>query len=49
MKSDEGKYLVYITYMWNLKKNTNELIYRREKDSWTYKKTITKGEKWWEG
>ena len=32
-KSDKDKY--YITYMWNLKNNTNESIYKREADSQT--------------
>ena len=27
----------YITYMWNLIYGTNELIYRKEKNSWTWR------------
>ena len=27
-----------ITYMWNLKNDANELIYKTETDSWTQKK-----------
>ena len=35
-KSDrEGQISQDITYMWNLKNNTNELIYKTEKDSQT--------------
>ena len=30
---EKDKY--FITYMWNLKIGTNELIYRTETDSWT--------------
>ena len=33
--SDKDKY--YITYMWNLRNNTNELIYKTETDSQTQK------------
>ena len=29
--------ILYITYMWNLKNNTNELIYKTETDSQTSK------------
>ena len=31
----EGIIVYDITYMWNLKTNTNKLIYRTEKDSQT--------------
>ena len=36
------------SHMWNLKNDTNELIYKAETDSQTSKKTfmVTKGEKW---
>ena len=41
----EDKYHMSITYMWNLKKDTNELIYKTEIDSKTENKLmITKGE-----
>ena len=34
--SDKNKYFYDITYMWNLKKkDTNELIYKTERDSQT--------------
>ena len=32
-QTEKDKY--YITYMWNLKNNTNESIYKREADSQT--------------
>ena len=32
-QTEKDKY--YITYMWNLKNNTNELIYKTETDSQT--------------
>ena len=36
-----------ITYMWNLKYDINEIIYKTETDSQTYKtNTVTKGEGW---
>ena len=35
-----------ITYMWNLKKNTKELICRTERDSDFEKVMLTKGDKW---
>ena len=34
-KSDKDKYLHDITYMWNLKNNTNEFIYKTETDTQT--------------
>ena len=35
-KSDRGAQILYsITYMWNLKYDTNELIYKTETDSQT--------------
>ena len=35
VKSEGERKIVCITYMWNLKYNTNELIYKTETDSWT--------------
>ena len=32
--------IIYITYMWNLKNNTNESVYRIETDSQTQKTNI---------
>ena len=41
--SDKDKY--YITYMWNLRNNTNESIYKMETDSDIERKLmVTKGE-----
>ena len=37
-KSDKDKY--YITFMWNLKNNTNESIYKTEADSQTQKTNL---------
>ena len=35
-KSERERQISYdITYMWNLKNDTNELIYETETDSWT--------------
>ena len=34
-QNEKDKYHYAITYMWNLKYGTNELIYRTEADSWT--------------
>ena len=34
-KSDKEREILYITYMWNLKNNTNESIYITETDSQT--------------
>ena len=34
-KSDRNKKICDITYMWNLKNNTNEFIYKSETDSQT--------------
>ena len=35
-KSDRERLILYvITYMWNLKNNTNELIYKTKTDSQT--------------
>ena len=34
-KSERGRQIPYIAYMWNLKYDTNELIYQTEKDSQT--------------
>ena len=33
-----------ITYMWNLKKGHNELLYRTDTDSQTLKNTVSKGD-----
>ena len=34
--------------MWNLKKDTNELIYKAERDLYSLKTNIvTKGDRWW--
>ena len=36
IKSDSERQMLYdITYMWNLKNNTNELIYKTERDTQT--------------
>ena len=45
---EERQILQDITYMWNLKNNTNELIYETKTDSQTLKKNLwlSKG-KWW--
>ena len=48
-KSDRERQIPYdITYMWNLKYDTNELIYKTETD-WQTQKTpmVTKGERGW--
>ena len=44
-KSDRERQILYdTTYMWNLKNNTNESIYKTETDSQTWKTNIvTKG------
>ena len=34
-KSGKERQILYITYMWNLKNNTNEYIYKTETDSQT--------------
>ena len=34
-QKEKDKYHMIITYMWNLKYNTNELIYKTETDSQT--------------
>ena len=34
-KSDRERQILYITYMWNLKNNTNEFIYKTETASQT--------------
>ena len=52
-KSEREKQIPYdITYMWNLKYDTNELIYETETESGT-QVVVTKGEvgwgKWWSG
>ena len=38
-----------ITYMWNLKHDTNELIYKTEKESQTQKSKLQEGKEVWEG
>ena len=40
-----------ITYMWSLKNNTNESVYKGEIDPWTWKRSLwlTKGERKREG
>ena len=45
-KSNRGRQILYdITYMWNLRNNTNESIYKTETDSDIEKKLmVTKGE-----
>ena len=50
-KSDRERQISYdITYMWNLKYDTNELIYKTETDSQIQKSNMaTKGEMWGEG
>ena len=41
MKSDRERQISYdISYMWNIKNNTNELIYKTETDSQTYKTNL---------
>ena len=49
-KSDRKRQILYdVTYMWNLKNSTNELIYKTETDLQTYKTNLWlpkgKGEK----
>ena len=39
-KSDKVRQIYDIAYMWNLKDNTNELIYKRETDSQTQKTNL---------
>ena len=39
-KSDRERQIYDITCMWNLKNNTNELIYKTETDSQTYKTNL---------
>ena len=34
-QKEKNKYHMIITYMWNLKYDTNEPIYETETDSWT--------------
>ena len=34
-KSDRERQILYIIYVWNLKNNTNESIYKTETDSQT--------------
>ena len=46
-KPDKGKQHD-ITYMWNLKYDTNEVIYKTEIDlDLESKLMVTKGERWW--
>ena len=49
MKSDRQTQISFdITYMWNLKYNTNELICKTEADSQTENKLmVNKGERGW--
>ena len=44
-KSERERQIPYITYMWNLKYDTNELIYKTETDSqtWETNSWLTKG------
>ena len=45
-KSDRERQIYDIIYMWNLKNNTNELIYKTETDSQTENKVmVTKRER----
>ena len=48
-KSDRERQISYdITYMWNLKRWSNEFIYKTETDSdFKNKLMVTKGERWW--
>ena len=39
-KSDRVRQIQYITYMWTLKNDTNELIYKTEIDSQIQKKNL---------
>ena len=34
-KSERDKYRMIITYVWNVKQDTNEPVYEAETDSWT--------------
>ena len=46
MKSDRERQRLCVTYMWNLKNNTNESTYKTETDSQTVNKlTVTKEER----
>ena len=40
VKSDRKRQIYDITYMWNLKNDTNNLIYKTEKDSQTQKTNL---------
>ena len=43
-KSDKNKYHMIITYLWNLKKDTNEFMYKTETDPQTENNLmVTKG------
>ena len=49
-KSDRERQISYdITYMWNLKNDTNELIYKTENrlTDLENKLMVTEGERWW--
>ena len=50
-KSDRERQIPYeITYMWNLKYDTNELIYKTNRFTDIENKLmVTKREKWWGG
>jgi len=46
VKSDRNRQIYNITYMWNLKNDTNNLIYKTETDSQTQKTNmVTKQER----
>ena len=48
MKSDRERQISYdATYMWTLKHDTNELVYKTETDT-ENKHAVTKGENGWE-
>ena len=52
VKSDRERQIPHdIIYMWNLKKNTNEIIYKTEIDpqTWKTKLRLPKGKWWGEG
>ena len=34
-KSDRERQILYVTYMWNVKNDTSELLYKTEADSQT--------------
>ena len=40
-KPDRGRQILYdVTYMWHLKNNTDESIYKTETDSWIWKTNL---------